>query len=149
MVLSYNQFANISQIVEDEMSKYQTEQRKKLISLFKNKQHHTLSVHDIYLALEENDISMSAIYRNLSEMVNEGLLCKVSEQNRSGSLYQYVDPDHCAGIIHFKCESCDATFHLDKSISQMIISIAQEHHGFTVNGSSAFLYGKCENCSQK
>lgn len=131
------------------MSKYRTEQRKKLITLFENNQHRTFSVQDIATALSEQDVSMSAIYRNLSEMVNEGLLCKVSEKNRSGSLYQYVDPEHCAGIIHFKCESCDATFHLDRNISQMIIGIACDQHAFAVNGASAFLYGKCEKCARK
>lgn len=130
------------------MSKYQTEQRKKLISLFKGNRHRTLSVQDIAIALDGQGISTSAIYRNLSEMVRDGLLCKVSEQNRAGSLYQYVDPEHCAGVLHFKCESCDATFHLDKNISQMIINIAKEYHNFSVNGSAAFLYGKCENCIQ-
>ncbi len=131
------------------MSKYKTEQRKKLITLFENSPHRTLSAQDIASSFDEQEVSISAIYRNLSEMVAEGLLCKVSGQNRSGSLYQYVDPEHCAGVVHFKCECCDATFHLDRNISQMIINIAKDHHGFSVNGSAAFLYGKCANCSQK
>lgn len=131
------------------MSKYVTEQRKNLITLFKSKPHSTFSVPDIAAALTEQEISTSAIYRNLSEMVNEGLLCKVSEKNRSGSLYQYIDPEHCVGVIHFKCESCDATFHLDRNISQMVIGIANDHHAFAVNGASAFLYGTCADCSAK
>ncbi len=131
------------------MSKYKTEQRKKLITLFENNQHHTFSVQDIAQALSDQEISTSAIYRNLSEMVKEGLVCKVSEKNRSGSLYQYVDPTHCAGVIHFKCESCDATFHLDRNISQMVMGVAKDELSFLVNGTSAFLYGKCSNCTQK
>lgn len=131
------------------MSKYQTEQRKKMINLFENCPHQTLSAQDILSHIQDQDISISAIYRNLSEMVKDGILCKVSEKNRSGSLYQYVDPNHCAGIIHFKCDSCDATYHLDRNISQMLIGIAQDNFSFELNGSAAFLYGKCKNCSQK
>ncbi|MFI3212294.1 MAG: transcriptional repressor [Eubacteriales bacterium] len=131
------------------MSKYKTEQRKKLITLFENNIHRTLSAQDIATALDGQGISTSAIYRNLTEMVDEGLLCKVSSQNRSGSLYQYVDPNHCVGVIHFKCEKCDATFHLDRSISQMIMNIAKEHYHFSINGGSAFLYGRCENCDSR
>ncbi|MFI3208537.1 MAG: transcriptional repressor [Eubacteriales bacterium] len=130
------------------MNKYTTEQRKKLMKLFEEHQHHTFSAQDIATALSNQDISTSAIYRNLSAMVGEGLICKVSEKNRTGSLYQYVDPVHCEGIIHFKCENCDATFHLNTHISQMVIAIAQESHDFQVNGSAAYLYGLCEKCSQ-
>ncbi len=131
------------------MSKYQTEQRKKLVTLFENSPHQTLSAQDIAAALHDQGISVSAIYRNLSEMVNDGILCKVSEKNRSGSLYQYVDPHHCAGIIHFKCDSCDATYHLDRNISQMLIGIAHDQFSFDLNGNAAFLYGKCKKCSQQ
>lgn len=128
------------------MNKYSTEQRKKLVELFEANPHHTFSAQDIATALQDQDISTSAIYRNLSEMVKEGLLCKVSEKNRTGSLYQYVDPNHCVGIIHFKCEICGATFHLSRNISQMIMGVALDDHAFHVNGSSAFLYGICHNC---
>lgn len=131
------------------MSKYQTEQRKKLITLFENSPHQTLSAQDIAATLCDQGISVSAIYRNLSEMVEDGILCKVSEKNRSGSLYQYMDPHHCAGIIHFKCDSCDATYHLDRHISQMIMNIAQDNFSFETNGTAAFLYGKCSKCSKQ
>ncbi len=129
------------------MNKYSTEQRKKLISLFEGNPHQTFSAQDIAASLYDQGISTSAIYRNLSEMVKDGLLCKVSEKNRAGSLYQYMDPNHCAGVIHFKCENCGATFHLDRNISQMIMGVALDNHGFKVNGTSAFLYGICEKCS--
>ncbi len=131
------------------MSKYQTEQRKKLVTLFENSPHQTLSAQDIAVALNDQSISISAIYRNLAEMVEDGLLCKVSEKNRSGSLYQYMDPNHCAGIVHFKCDSCNATYHLDRNISQMIMGIAQDSFSFEINGTAAFLYGKCSKCSHK
>ncbi|MFI3326432.1 MAG: transcriptional repressor [Clostridia bacterium] len=131
------------------MSKYITEQRKVLTTLFKNNNHRTFSAAEVQQILSDKDVSISAIYRNLSEMEKEGLLCKVSEKNRQGTLYQYVDPEHCAGIIHFKCQSCDATYHLDRNISQMIMAVAKDAFSFQVNGSSAFLYGQCADCSQK
>lgn len=131
------------------MGKYQTEQRKKLIDFFKKSPHQSFSAQDISVYLKEDSISKSAIYRNLSEMVSDGFLCKVTEKHRSGTLYQYVDPIHCDGIIHFKCQNCENTFHLSHSISQMVIDLAREEFSFNVNRSSAFLYGECEKCSQK
>lgn len=131
------------------MSKYKTEQRKTLLDLFEHSKHYAFSAGQIQEALCDKEVSISAIYRNLSEMVEEGLLCKVSEKNRPGTLYQYVDPEHCVGVIHFKCQSCNETFHLDRNISQMIISLAKDNFAFNVNGKAAFLYGECDNCSQK
>lgn len=131
------------------MSKYITEQRKNLLDLFENSRHQSFSANEIQELLANKDVSTSAIYRNLTEMVKEGLLCKVSEKNRSGTLYQYVDPEHCVGVIHFKCQSCNSTFHLDKNISQMVIAVAKDAFEFNVNGKAAFLYGECSNCSQK
>ncbi|MFI3228009.1 MAG: transcriptional repressor [Clostridia bacterium] len=130
------------------MSSYQTEQRKKLISIFKKSPHQSFSAQEIHNLTDPNSISLSAVYRNLVKMEQEGVLCKVSEKKRSGTLYQYVDPEHCAGIIHFKCNVCEQTFHLNKSISQMVINIAKEDYSFLINGASAFLYGECEKCSQ-
>lgn len=131
------------------MSKYQTEQRKKLISLFESNPHQSYSVQDIHAFLGEDDISISAIYRNISEMLKQGILIKIRDKNCSGTLYQYVNSVHCEGIIHFKCESCDNTFHLSKSISQMLVNLAEEDYSFILNSSSTFLYGECANCSQK
>ncbi len=130
------------------MAKYQTEQRKRLISFFENSNHRTLSAQEIYSELGDQDISISAIYRNLAEMEKDGLLCKISEKNRQGALYQYVNPDTCMGIIHLKCQSCQSTFHLNKHVSQMIIGLAQDDFNFTVNDAAAVIYGQCKNCSQ-
>ncbi len=131
------------------VNKYNTEQRKLLLELFQDSEHQTFSAQDIQILLKDKEVSMSSIYRNLAEMEREGLVCKVNEKNRPGALYQYVDPHHCAGVIHFKCQSCEATYHLDKNISQMIMGIAKDMHGFMVNESGAFLYGECDKCSQK
>lgn len=131
------------------MSKYQTEQRKKLLELFAKNPHKSFSIQEITDFLQDFKISTSSIYRNISEMVNDGVLHKVSEKNRSTTVYRYVDPIHCEGIIHFKCQNCDKTYHLNRSISHMVIDFADEEFSFNVYGASAFLYGECNNCSQK
>ncbi len=133
---------------KEKIMKYQTEQRQKLLNLFKNNHHHSFSATDILSEFKDEDISISAIYRNLKDMEKEGLICKIAEKGRSEAVYHYVDPDSCVGIIHLKCESCDNIYHLNKHISNMLIGIANDEHNFSINHSGAFLYGKCENCSQ-
>ncbi len=130
------------------MSKYQTTQRRILIDFFKKSNHRTLSAQEIHDELSVHNISVSAIYRNLAEMEEQGLVCKVSAKSRSSALYQYIDPEECVGVIHLKCQECQATFHINRHISKMIMGIAHDDFNFTVNTSAAFLYGKCDNCSQ-
>ncbi len=130
------------------MVKYQTEQRKILVDFFKESNHRALSAQDIHRELASTNISVSAIYRNLADMEKQNIVCRISEENRTGALYQYVDPNCCIGVIHLKCQSCQATFHLNKHISQMVIELARESHNFSINSFAAFLYGKCDNCSQ-
>ena len=130
------------------MSKYKTSQRKKLIDYFESNIHHTLSAQDIYVQLKEQGISLSAIYRNLAEMEKDGVICRVSENNRYGVLYQYTNKDECAGAVHLKCENCSTTLHLNSNIAHMMTGFVKDEYGFAINCSNTFLYGKCEKCSQ-
>ncbi len=130
------------------MSKYQTEQRQKLLDIFKNSTHQSFSAADILKICGGDDISISAIYRNLKIMEGEGLICKVIDNKRPEAFYHYVNPHSCVGVIHLKCESCENTYHLNKHVSTMIINIAKDEMGFSISNTAPFLYGKCENCSQ-
>lgn len=130
------------------MLKYKTGQRKQILAFFKKNVHKSFTAHDIRKALSRDSVSLSAIYRNLNDMEREGLVCKIKEESRLATLYQYNDPEECAGIIHLKCQSCDATFHLSRAISQMLSAFAKEDLAFEINNSNTFLYGKCKNCSQ-
>ncbi len=125
------------------MEKYQTKQRQKLIALFEARVHQALTPRAIHDLLEGEGISLSAIYRNLALMEQDGLL------HKEGSAYRYVSPNECKDIIHLKCEACECTLHLNKSISRMLLDLAREEFQFHLNSSTAFLYGKCANCSQK
>ncbi len=130
------------------MSKYQTEQRQKLLEVFKGSDNQSFSASDIIKKCENDDISVSAIYRNLKSMENDGLICKVMDNKRSEALYHYVNPDNCVGVIHLKCENCENTYHINKHISNMIMNLAKEDFKFSINSKTAFLYGICDNCSQ-
>ncbi len=130
------------------MSKYQTEQRQILLELFKSSEHKSFSAVDIFNELKNDDISISAIYRNLKEMESDKLICKVNQKGRSETLYHYVNPKSCIGVIHFKCENCENTYHLNKHISSMISNIAKDEFNFSLNSSGTFLYGKCPKCAQ-
>ncbi len=143
----YNRQQSLKAVKDAKQSKkYQTEQRKRMLVLFENSNHHSLSAQEIAEMLKDENVSMSAIYRNLADMEKSGLICKVSEKNRAGALYQYVNPHSCRGIIHLKCESCDQTYHLDKCVSDMIFAMAENNFSFHLSSSMPILFGQCQKC---
>ncbi len=119
-----------------------------LLRLFKSGGHRSLSAADIFKECENEDISLSAIYRNLKTMEDEGLICKVAGNRKSEAYYHYVNPHSCVGVVHLKCECCENVFHLNTHVSNFIFNFVQDEMGFTINNKSAFLLGKCGNCSQ-
>ena len=130
------------------MIKYQTEQRKVLLSLFEQDSHRTYSAHDLLEAIPDAGISLSAIYRNLKALELQGVICKTNDPKQSEAQYHYINPQDCVGIIHLKCEICDQIYHLNQHISRMIFNFTEDDLGFKLNQAGAFLYGKCSNCSQ-
>ncbi len=130
------------------MKKYKTKQREKLLSLLRRNGHRSFSAQALFEEYSDEGISLSAIYRNLAEMEQEGLICKVSKKGEKRALYQYVNPAECCGHIHLICADCEETIHLSKSVSQLVFNLSEEEFQFSINSSAAYLYGKCANCSQ-
>lgn len=128
------------------MARYHTEQRRLLYAFFQAHPHEQFSAKDIYEALGEADISISAVYRNLGAMKEEGLLrCEVHEGSRD-TLYQFMDGQHCADAIHLTCVDCGKTFHMRAEAARAIQSELAEMEGFRINKVKTILYGTCKNC---
>lgn len=128
------------------MSKYMTRQRKALLGCLCAHPDEQLSAQAIADALAGEEISLSAVYRNLSELEAEG---KVRRSGRAGSrevYYQYIDADGCRGCLHLSCRECGRTFHLDPVCARRLVSEVQEAQGFAVDRSETVLYGVCERC---
>lgn len=130
------------------MIKYNTEQRKVLLTLFEKDHHKTYSAHEILESIADSGISLSAIYRNLKTMEDEGLICKTNDPKQSEARYHFIKAHDCMGVIHLKCEICDQIYHLNRTISNMIFSLACDDMNFSINKAGAFLYGRCDKCSK-
>ena len=131
------------------MGKYITEQRKILLSLFQDHMHKTFSSSQIYeLIKDKHNISLSTIYRNLSSMEKDGLLTRNSEQNSRDAFFKYVDPHHCANIIHLSCIKCHEQMHTDIKDSQLLAKTIDEKYHFSLDRKATILYGLCGKCSQ-
>ena len=126
-----------------------TKQRKALLNYLSMHADERLSAKQLEDALKIEGISISAVYRNLSELEKEG---KVRRVNNSGSrevFYQYTDGAHCKDCLHLSCEKCGKTYHMNSAVAQTLIENLAQSDEFTIDKANTVLYGVCGDCRKK
>ncbi len=126
------------------MKGYETEQRRRLFSFFLDHPDTHFTIDELSRSVE--GISLSAIYRNISKMLDEGTVRRFQKDGCRKFLYQYVAGDECAGHLHLKCNSCGRILHMDQNIAQAIISAAKKNNRFEVDKAATIIYGRCISC---
>jgi len=130
------------------MKKYETEQRKQILKVLCQHVDHQFYIEELEEALKKKGpISRSAIYRNIRQMVEEGVVKKFASKTSRKSLYQYFDNGTCAHHIHLKCSVCGQIFHLDYEASTRITQDVLQANQFQLEAGSCVLYGACQRCS--
>ena len=124
------------------MTRYITRQRRLLLGYLHEHADELLSTAQIVEAMDAQDVSASAVYRNLASLVDEGVLQCVG---KGGSRQGYYRTS-CRGHLHLSCKRCGRTYHMDAQESERIIqSVAREDH-FAVDRADTVLYGICADC---
>ena len=127
---------------------YKTQQREILINFLKENHNKNFSVDEISKALENYDISVSAIYRNLCELENDGQVKKISKSGTRKAFYQFVGDDACKGHLHLTCEKCGQTVHLDSDATSTISNELLQNASFSLDEHSTVLIGTCKDCAK-
>ncbi len=128
---------------------YKTEQRKVLIDFFEHNKDKVFSASEIVDALKKDDISLSAVYRNLKDLENDGKVKKLAKAQSRVVYYQYVDCASCKGHIHLSCTNCGNIVHLPEQESEVLEKTILKNSHFNIDKSSTILYGVCEKCNKK
>lgn len=131
------------------MSKYMTKQRKSLLGYLSQHADEALSAKQIESALSHEGISISAVYRNLSELEKEGKIRRVNQSGSREVYYQYTDGDNCRECLHLSCEKCGKTYHMNNAGAQMLIQNLAQDDDFTIDKAHTVLYGVCKDCRGK
>ena len=130
------------------MSKYMTRQRKILLDFLSKHTDETLSARQIADALSKDDISTSAVYRNLSALETDGVVKRFAKNDLRESVYRYVGAEKCKNSLHLSCKICGRSIHMDDADAEQLIKNVSKHKGFTIEKSETVLYGICEDCSK-
>lgn len=129
------------------MREYRTEQRKLLLTFFRQHAGRSLSADDLLHALSPSTrISRSAVYRNLDRMAREGLLEKTLSAEGRRSLYQYAKCEERCDRIHLRCERCGRLLHLKNESADSALTALLKKSGFDLNEHSTVLNGVCGDC---
>lgn len=125
---------------------YNTKQREILLDFFNKNHDKSFSAKEIASMLDGMNISVSAVYRNLSELEKNGKVRKTSKNGSRDAYYQYVDCEDCKGHLHLSCTKCGSTTHLDDNQTKILLDVVASNANFNIDKNSTVLYGLCKKC---
>ena len=130
------------------MPKYMTKQRKTLLDFLERHADEELSAKKIEAELADSGVSISAVYRNLSELEKEGKVRRISKSGSREVFYLYTDAHACRESLHLSCKKCGKTYHMNSQCADMLINNLAQNDEFTIDKSDTVLYGVCKDCKK-
>lgn len=128
------------------MAKYLTRQRKRLLAYLSEHTDEQMTAQQIADALTADNISVSAVYRNLSALEEDGLVKRSVRENTREVYYQYIAAKECRECLHLSCRACGKSIHLDEEDTAQLIQNTLKNTGFQIEKTETVLYGICEDC---
>ncbi len=128
---------------------YNTEQRTILLTFLSKNPDKVFSTKEIASHLEDKNISLSAVYRNLAELESDGKIKRIAKSGSRESFYQYFDTKACKNHIHLSCKKCGKIFHLEEEQTELLAKELKEADGFELNLADTTLYGICKKCHKQ
>ena len=130
------------------MAKYITKQRRIFLDYLELHPDEPLTAKQIAEALSSENISVSAVYRNLSDLEAEGKVRRSTRVGTRETYFQYVDADACKACLHLSCKKCGKTFHMCESNAKKITENIKMNESFVVDSQNTVIYGICVGCKK-
>ena len=132
-------------------TKYKTKQRDILLECLAGTPGGHTTAADVcaYCRAKGMPVGQSTVYRQLENLVAEGLVNKYIIDVNSPACFEYVGAGAREGAdscFHCKCERCGALIHLHCDELAAIRSHLFDAHGFRLDPMRTVLYGLCEDC---
>lgn len=129
---------------------YNTEQKRMIIEFLKTHSQQHFSVDEITSAVCKDGAGKSTVYRQVSKLLEAGIIRRFETKGKSSFVYQYADAHtDCDQHYHLKCVKCGRLIHMEcshlKEVEQHIVS----EHNFFLGHSDSVLYGQCVSCIEK
>ena len=128
---------------------YKTEQRTRLYELLKANPHRFFTAKEIAAELAPYNVSISAVYRNLAVLTEDGVVKKTLKKNSRESMYRYADNDSCRDEIHLTCTNCGRVFHMDHAQAKRLEDALAQNEEFQIDKLKTVVFGLCKDCRAK
>lgn len=130
------------------MTGYMTKQRKILLDFLSRERHRALTAKQIVQSLDGQSISISAVYRTLSELEKCGVVKRTSKAGSREAYYQYTASPECHGHLHLSCRKCGRIHHMDAAGTELLLNSIAQNESFVVDKAETVLYGVCIDCQE-
>lgn len=127
------------------MKTYHTNQRNCLLNFLKENKDRAFTIEEIAVALSDNSIGKSTVYRLMTKLTDENLVHRTVKGNSRSFVYQFISDKKCENHLHMKCTDCGKVYHLDSSVTSIIQNNVKSNAGFEID-SHTVLLGKCGEC---
>lgn len=124
-----------------------TEQRKRLFAFLQQNHDKQFSAKQIASLLTGDALSLSAVYRNLASLEQEGLITRMVHDGSREIFYQYIQAEECRSCIHLTCLKCGKTSHMNGTGAANMVQNVLEADNFHVVIPKTVLYGVCSECN--
>lgn len=131
------------------MAKYVTKQRKILQDYLSQRPDQELSAKQVAEDLSQQGVSLSAVYRNLSEMEKEQIVVQTPKEGSREFYFRYLDKEDCQECFHISCRTCGKIEHLSPDDSKKISEEFSSLYKFYLDLPSTVFYGTCAQCLGK
>lgn len=128
------------------MAEYKTEQRRRLMDFLMQTPDRQFSAKQIAEHLPAPQISISAIYRNLTSLENAGLITRFVKEGSREIYFGYTQAPGCQDCIHMICTKCGKTLHAEQGIADRLQCETFESADFQLDRTKTVLYGICKDC---
>ncbi len=117
-------------------------QRESIINFLKSsKEHPTADVIYQNLRVNNPNISLGTVYRNLTKLTESGTILKISCNDASDHFDGNTEPH-----AHFICNCCHHIIDLDMNALDFNRVLSDNHFEGTVTNAQVVFYGECHDC---
>lgn len=125
---------------------YLTAHKKQMIEFLKSHLDEQFSATMLLEEIPNCKMSLSAMYRNLAALEDEGFISRRFVDGSREAFYQYTSADECQICIHIACKICGTISHIPHKLTQKLNTSIKKDSGFIVDTPSSIIYGVCKNC---
>lgn len=131
-------------LLRQELKDYITKQRKLILDLLGNSDYMTAD--DIFVAVKNDGVSISTVYRNLDKLVQNNRVIRELTKDGSKSLYRLNKTAFCTGHLHLVCSRCGNVIHISDNDTSKLGDSVMSKYGFSIDEQSSFITGLCQKC---